>query len=79
VDDAVRTHEAWGLGSYSNFIAGPEIHATRAFEAPRAPGVKLHDVLSVFLNGHGGIDHVVDDVGGPVIAANQVTNVVSFP
>jgi len=79
VSDAVRTHEAWGLGSYSNFIAGPEIHADRAFEAPRRPGIALHDLLSVFLNGHGGIDHVVDDVGAPVSAANQVTNIVSFP
>ena len=79
ISDAVRTHEAWGLGSYSNFIAGPEIHAERAFEAPRTPGVKLHDLLSVFLNAHGGIDHVVDDVGAPVHAGNQVTNIVSFP
>jgi hypothetical protein len=79
ISDAVRTHEAWGLGSYSNFIAGPEIHAERAFEAPRTPGVKLHDLLSVFLNAHGGIDHVVNDVGAPVKAGNQVTNIVSFP
>ena len=79
IGDAVRTHEAWGLGSYSNFIAGPEIHAERAFEAPRTPGVKLHDLLSVFLNAHGGIDHVIYDVGAPVNAGNQVTNIVSFP
>ena len=79
VSDAVRSHEAWGLGSYSNFIAGPEIHAARAFEAPRTPGVKLHDLLSVFLNAHGGIDHVIDDVGAPVNSSNQVTNIVSFP
>ncbi len=79
VSDAVRTHEAWGMGSYSNFIAGPEIHAAHAFEVPQRPGVKLHDILSVFLSNHGGIDHVVDDVGAAVSAANQVTNVVSFP
>jgi hypothetical protein len=79
VDDAVRIHEAWGMGSYSNFIAGPDIHAARAFEVPRTPGVRLHDILSVFLNGFGGIDHVVNDVGGAVHAGNQVTNVVSFP
>jgi hypothetical protein len=67
------------MGSYSNFIAGPDIHATRVFEAPRAPGVRLHDILSVFLNGNGGIDHVVNDIGGPVNSGNQVTNVVSAP
>ena len=75
----VRTHEAWGLGSYSNFIAGPDIHATRAFEAPVTAGVVLHDLLSVYLNGFGGIDHVVNGVGNPVKAGNQVTNVVTFP
>ncbi|TMQ06768.1 MAG: adenylyl cyclase [Deltaproteobacteria bacterium] len=79
IGDAVRTHEAWGLGSYSNFIAGPDIHATSAFEAPPAPGVQLHDVLSVFLNGFGGIDHVVNDIGSAVNASHAVTNLVSFP
>jgi len=79
VDDAVTRHEAWGMGAYSNFIAGPDIHATSAFEAPVRPGVKLHDILSVFLNGFGGIDHVVNTTGAPVSSANQVTNVVSFP
>ena len=79
VADAVHSHEAWGLGSYSNFIAGPDIHAARAFEAPVAPGVKLHDLLSVFLNGFGGIDHVINAIGAPVHAGVQVTNLVSFP
>jgi hypothetical protein len=79
VDDAVTTHQAWGLGSYSNFIAGPDIHAASAFEAPLRPGVQLHDLLSVFLNGFGGIDHVVNTTGAAVDNTRQVTNVVSFP
>jgi hypothetical protein len=79
VGDSVKTHEAWGMGSYSFFNVGPDIHAARAFEVPVAPGVKLHDILSVFLNANGGIDHVVNDTGAPVSSSNQVTNVVSFP
>ena len=79
VSDSVDTHEAWGLGSYSNFIAGPDIHASHAFEVPRTPGIKLHDILSVYLNANGGIDHVVNDTGAPVRAGNQVTNIVSYP
>ena len=79
VSDSVDTHEAWGLGSYSNFIAGPDIHASRAFEVPQTPGIKLHDILSVYLNANGGIDHVVNDTGAPVKAGNQVTNIVSYP
>src|SRR4030095_2004274 len=79
VSDSVKTHEAWGMGSYSFFNVGPDIHAARAFEVPVTPGVKLHDILSVFLNANGGIDHVVNDTGAPVSSSNQVTNVVSFP
>ena len=79
VDDAVTTHEAWGMGSYSFFNVGPDIHAARAFEVPVTPGVKLHDILSVFLNANGGIDHVVNDTGAAVSSANAVTNVVSYP
>ena len=78
VADSVATHEAWGLGSYSYFI-NPGIVATRAFEVPSTPGVVLHDILTVFLNGNGGIDHVVNDTGDAVNATNQVTNVVSYP
>jgi hypothetical protein len=79
VADSVETHEAWGMGSYSFFNVGPDIHATRAFEVPVTPGVKLHDILTVFLNGNGGIDHVVNDTGAAVNASNQVTNIVSYP
>jgi hypothetical protein len=79
VADNVKTHEAWGMGSYSFFNVGPSIHAERAFEVPNTPGVKLHDILTVFLNGNGGIDHVVNDTGAAVNSSNQVTNIVSYP
>jgi len=79
VADSVKTHEAWGMGSYSFFNVGPDIHAARAFEVPVNAGVKLHDILTVFLSGNGGIDHVVNDTGAAVNATNQVTNVVNFP
>ncbi len=67
------------MGSYSFFNVGPAITASRAFEVPVTPGVTLHDILTVFLNGNGGIDHVVNDTGAAVNATNQVTNVVSYP
>ncbi|HET7504005.1 MAG TPA: hypothetical protein VFK02_23455 [Kofleriaceae bacterium] len=79
VNDAVTTHEAWGMGSYSFFNQGVEIHAASGFEVPATPGVKLHDLLTVFLNASGGIDHVVNSTGAPVNSSNQVTNLVSFP
>jgi len=79
VAESVTTHEAWGMGSYSFFNQGVAIHAARAFEVPITSGVLLHDILTVFLNGSGAIDHVVNDTGAAVDSTNQVTNVVSYP
>jgi hypothetical protein len=79
VGAAVKAHEAWGLGSYSFFNTGQPIHAARAFEVPVTSAVDLHDILTVFLNGSGGIDHVVNDTGAAVNGTNQVTNIVDYP
>jgi hypothetical protein len=79
VADSVTMHETWGMGSYCYFNVGPDIHASRAFEVPDTSGVILHDTLTVFLNGNGGIDHVVNDTGAAVDNTNQVTNLVSYP
>ncbi len=80
VADSVKTHEAWGLGSYCFFNVDPSIHATRAFEVPVTPGVKLHDLLTVSLGGVGVIDHVVNDTGGPAQGAATIpVNLVSYP
>jgi hypothetical protein len=79
VADSVKAHETWGLGSYCYFNVGPDIHASRAIEVPDTSGVTLHDTLTVFLNGNGGIDHVVNDTGAAVDITNQVTNLVNYP
>jgi len=80
IADGVKTHEAWGLGSYCFFNVDPTIHATRAFEVPVTPGVKLHDILTVSLGGVGTIDHVVNDTGAAAQGAATIpVNIVSFP
>jgi len=80
VADNVRTHEAWGLGSYCFFNVDPTIHAARAFEVPVVPGVKLHDLLTVSLGGVGTIDHVVNDTGAAAQGTATIpVNIVSFP
>jgi hypothetical protein len=83
------THKAagfqgYGMGSYSIFNQGVQIFATSAVEVDDTPGVQLHDLLTIFLNatgGFGGIDHVVNDVGGSSTIANPDTpvDVVSYP
>jgi len=61
------------MGSYSFFNQGVPIFATQAFQSPDTPGVQFRDVLTVFLNakqGSGGIDTVINGVGGSSTAAN---------
>jgi hypothetical protein len=79
VADSVTTHEGWGLGSYCFFNVNPTIHASRAFEVPVRPGVKLHDILSLSITAHGVIDHVVNDVGPPTPGNTTPVNIVSYP
>jgi hypothetical protein len=75
----VKTHEGWGLGSYSFFNVDPTIHASHAFEVPVTPGVRLHDILSLSITNHGTIDHVVNDFGPPTDANTSPSNVVEYP
>ena len=79
VADSVTTHEAWGLGSYCFFNVDPTIHASRAFEVPVTPGVKLHDLLDLSITAHGTIDHVVNDVGPPTNPNTVPVNIVFYP
>jgi hypothetical protein len=79
VADWVKTHEGWGLGSYCFFNVDPTIHASRAFEVPVTPGVKLHDILSLSITAHGVIDHVVNDVGAATPPNTTPVNIVSYP
>lgn len=69
VADAVTRHEAWGIGVYCYF-RDAAVKARSAIEAPSAPGVKLHNLTTIWLNGRPGseITHVVNDLGGRVHA-----------
>lgn len=69
VADHVTSHEAWGLGVYSFFRDAP-VKANSAIEAPNAPGIKLHNLTTIWLTGQAGseISHIVNDQGGRVYA-----------
>lgn len=66
VNDNVKTHELWGGGSYIYTNVVPTLHASRGFEVPVTPGVKMHDLTTISLNKAGTIDHVINDIGDPV-------------
>lgn len=70
VSDGVTRHEAWGVGVYCFFRDAP-IKARSAIEVPAAPGVKLHHLTTIWLDGRSGseITHIVNDVGGRVHSA----------
>jgi hypothetical protein len=68
VADRVAKHEVWGAASYVFFNVNPTIHATRGFEVPVTPGVRMRHLLTVNL-GAGTIDRVVNDTGDPVTSA----------
>jgi hypothetical protein len=73
----------YGMGSYSFFDRGMPIFATSAFETANPPGSELRDLLTTFLStaGSGGINHVVNRVGGSSTAANPdaAVDVARYP
>jgi hypothetical protein len=79
VADRVRAHEAWGLGVYCFFNQGVDIRADRAIEVPDRPGVRFHDMISVFLSGSGGIEHTIDDAGTATVGSFGTSTLVSYP
>ncbi|HEX7728926.1 MAG TPA: coagulation factor 5/8 type domain-containing protein [Terracidiphilus sp.] len=79
VADHVKHHEAWGLGIYSVFLK-PNVTLTRAIEAPHAPDVRFHHMITVALADLGEISNVIDDQGGPTSIHPRTTpKVTEFP
>ncbi|GAB3164645.1 discoidin domain-containing protein [Myceligenerans halotolerans] len=79
VADHVRRHEAMGLGVYSYFWNGLDIRAESGIQVPETPDVTLRSMTSVFLNGDGGINHVVNDTGEPAVGEFGSPQVISYP
>jgi len=80
VPSGVTTFEGYGMASYSYFDLGVDIEDAMAFEVPDVPGVQLHDVLTRFLAGSGGIASVVDGTGAAVSSSfGGPADVVTYP
>ncbi|GAA4846094.1 hypothetical protein GCM10023221_25690 [Luteimicrobium xylanilyticum] len=75
VSPDVTTHTAYGLGVYSFFDPtrndGSDIRLESAITAPVTKGVTFTHAVSRFLNGVGGIDHVVNDAGKAAVAGTN--------
>ncbi|MBE5959753.1 MAG: coagulation factor 5/8 type domain-containing protein [Lachnospiraceae bacterium] len=77
VSDDVTDHEAWGLGIYA-YNRDAEVDINSAAEVPDVEGVKIHNIVSVVLNGHPGISHVVNDCGNPVMRAGNTSKIMEY-
>jgi hypothetical protein len=66
IPNSVTTFTGWGMGSYSYFDQGVAIENAMAFQAPEVSGVQFNDILTVFLNGSGGIESVINGTGAAV-------------
>jgi hypothetical protein len=53
---------------------------TRAIEAPRAPGVRFHHMITVALDNQGEISNVIDNAGGATVTHPRFTpKLAEFP
>lgn len=59
VNQNVKSHESWGAGIYSYFRDN-QVSVNSAILAPENSNVKFHNSLTVFLNGNGEINHVIN-------------------
>jgi hypothetical protein len=79
VADGVRVHTASGLGVYSFFNQGVDIRDAAGIQTPVGPGIAFRSMTSVFLNGSGGIEHVINDTGAPAVGSFASPQVVAYP
>ena len=80
VPNSVTSFQGYGMGSYSYFDQGVAIENAMAFQAPDVSGVQFHDLLTVFLNGSGGIESVINGTGAAVSPSfGGPSDVVTYP
>jgi hypothetical protein len=80
IPNSVTSFTGYGMGSYSYFDQGVAIENAMAFQVPDTSGVVLHDLLTVFLNGSGGIESVINGTGAAVSSTfGGPSDVVTYP
>lgn len=65
VDPSVTNHEAWGVGVYS-FFRDHDVTVQMGISAPTGEGIRFVNPLTVFLDGKGRINHILNDRGSSV-------------
>lgn len=78
VAPGVKRHEAWGIGIYSVFWDA-EVDEHCVMEVPETPGVKVHNICAVMINGNPGISHIINDAGGSCMTHNERQIITEWP
>jgi hypothetical protein len=80
VADTVTHHEAWGVGVYCYF-RDAAVTANSAVEAPSKPGVRFHNLTTIWLNGKRGseISHIIDQTGAAATANVHRQTLSEYP
>ena len=71
----MQAHNAWGVGVYA-FFRDYNVTVESGIVCPAALESNFVAPLSVFLNGHGGIRHVINDKGAASDATSGQVNYV---
>ncbi|MES2935916.1 MAG: coagulation factor 5/8 type domain-containing protein [Pseudomonadota bacterium] len=79
VADAVNTHEAWGMGSYSLFLSPTPPVCDHSYETPVKAGIKFHNIGTVFLGAGGEISHIINNTGPAANAGSYWQKLTTFP
>ena len=66
----VSSFTGYGMGSYSYFNQGVAIENAEGFETPVNAGDVFTHIFTVFLNGSGGIESVINGTGAAVDSSN---------
>jgi len=74
VATSVANHKAWGVGAYSYF-RDHAVNVSNGIVTGTGSGVQIVNPMSVFLNGFGSIDHVINGRGNPVNAPGTTSYV----
>ncbi|ADV82529.1 malectin domain-containing carbohydrate-binding protein [Terriglobus saanensis] len=78
VTSAVCNHTAYGLGIYSFFNQGVAIFQDNAISTPNSTGMHFTDMVTVKLNGSGGINNVINGQGGATPTGASPKDFASF-
>lgn len=88
IAEDVRSHEGIGLATWVFFQASTPVYVHTTIKAPVAKDVRFRSLSAIKIFGSGGIEHVINEFGGPIdstsppafaVSLSAVEQVAAFP